>query len=117
MTRKTHRQRSRSRRVRKPPSHLERSPRQQPPPSAGPSVRLIVCPTAGLHVYQTFNLNGRFIVAKNLLPQWHSFSLHPQLYASLYSQKFVNPTSIQSLTIPKALGGRDVIGVAETVCP
>ncbi|KAI9465910.1 ATP-dependent RNA helicase [Lactarius psammicola] len=52
--------------------------------------------------------------SNNLLPEWHSFSLHPQLYATLYSQKFVNPTPIQSLTIPKALSGRDVIGVAET---
>ena len=61
------------------------------------------------------SLNARCVPAKNLLPEWHSFSLHPQLYATLYSQKFVNPTPIQSLTIPKALSGRDVIGIAETV--
>jgi superfamily II DNA/RNA helicase len=36
-------------------------------------------------------------------------------FATLYSQKFVNPTPIQSLTIPKALSGRDIIGIAETV--
>ncbi|KAI0281809.1 P-loop containing nucleoside triphosphate hydrolase protein [Russula aff. rugulosa BPL654] len=52
--------------------------------------------------------------SKNLLPAWHSFALHPQLYAAIYSQNFVNPTPIQSQTIPKALSGRDVIGVAET---
>jgi hypothetical protein len=56
-----------------------------------------------------------FVLAENLLPAWHSFALHPQLYAAIYSQRFVNPTPIQSQTIPKALSGRDVIGVAETV--
>ncbi|KAH8996729.1 ATP-dependent RNA helicase [Lactarius akahatsu] len=68
-------------------------------------------------VTQTAFAERRTITAfdsNNLLPEWHSFSLHPQLYAALYSQKFVNPTPIQSLTIPKALGGCDVIGVAET---
>jgi superfamily II DNA/RNA helicase len=56
------------------------------------------------------------IPAENLLPAWHPFTLHPQLYAALYSQKFVSPTPIQSQAIPKAFSGRDVIGVAETVC-
>jgi hypothetical protein len=54
--------------------------------------------------------------AENLLPAWHPFALHPQLYTTLYSQKFESPTPIQSQAIPKALSGRDVIGVAETVC-
>lgn len=66
---------------------------------------------------QTTSTECRTVMAfdsNNLLPEWHSFSLHPQLYATLYSQKFVNPTPIQSVTIPKALSGRDVIGVAET---
>ena len=53
--------------------------------------------------------------AENLLPAWHSFALHPQLYAALHSQGFVSPTPIQSHAIPKAFAGRDVIGVAETV--
>ncbi|KAI0254642.1 P-loop containing nucleoside triphosphate hydrolase protein [Lactifluus subvellereus] len=52
--------------------------------------------------------------SENLIPAWHSFALHPQLYAALYSQKFVSPTPIQSKAIPKAFSGRDVIGVAET---
>ncbi|KAH9177578.1 ATP-dependent RNA helicase [Lactarius sanguifluus] len=68
-------------------------------------------------VTQTAFAERRTVTAfdsNNLLPEWHTFSLHPQLYAALYSQKFVDPTPIQSLTIPKALGGRDIIGVAET---
>jgi hypothetical protein len=56
-----------------------------------------------------------FIVAENLLPAWHSFALHPQLYAAIYSKNFVSPTPIQSQTIPRAISGRDVVGVAETV--
>ncbi|KAF8268903.1 ATP-dependent RNA helicase, partial [Lactarius quietus] len=68
-------------------------------------------------VTQTVFTERRIVTAfdsKSLLPEWHPFALHPQLYSTLYSQKFVNPTPIQSLTIPKALGGRDVIGIAET---
>ena len=67
-----------------------------------------------LCAYRHLNL-VYFALAEHLLPAWHSFALHPQLYAAIYSQSFVNPTPIQSQTIPKALSGRDVIGVAETV--
>ncbi|KAI9441437.1 ATP-dependent RNA helicase [Lactarius indigo] len=69
--------------------------------------------TVSGEVTQTASAECRPVTAfdsNNLLPEWHFFSLHPQLYAALYSQEFVNPTPIQSLTIPKALGGRDVIG-------
>ena len=58
---------------------------------------------------------AHFILAENLLPAWHSFALHPHLYAAIYSQNFVSPTPIQSQAIPRAQSGRDVIGVAETV--
>jgi hypothetical protein len=61
------------------------------------------------------DIGAYFVPAENFLPAWHSFALHPQLYAALYSQKFVSPTPIQSQAIPKAFSGRDVIGVAETV--
>ncbi len=60
-------------------------------------------------------IEAYFVPAENLLPAWHSFALHPQLYAAICSQNFVNPTPIQSQAIPKALSRRDVIGVAETV--
>jgi superfamily II DNA/RNA helicase len=61
------------------------------------------------------NIGAYLDPAENLLPAWHPFALHPQLYAALYSQNFVNPTPIQSQAIPKASSGRDVVGVAETV--
>jgi superfamily II DNA/RNA helicase len=61
------------------------------------------------------DIEAYFVPAENFLPLWHSFALHPQLYAALHSQNFVGPTPIQSQAIPKASSGRDVIGVAETV--
>ncbi|KAI0266534.1 DEAD-domain-containing protein [Gloeopeniophorella convolvens] len=59
-------------------------------------------------------IEAHLIPAEKLLPAWHPFSLHPQLYAALHSQQFANPTPIQSRSIPLALSGRDLIGVAET---
>ncbi|KZV76542.1 DEAD-domain-containing protein [Peniophora sp. CONT] len=49
-----------------------------------------------------------------VLPEWASFELHPQLARALHGQKFVAPTPIQKQTLPHAISGRDVIGVAET---
>ncbi|KAI0300155.1 DEAD-domain-containing protein [Multifurca ochricompacta] len=66
-----------------------------------------VAPASHPKVTTSFN-------SKHLLPAWHSFALHSQLYASLYSQNIVNPTPIQAQAIPKAISGRDVVGVAET---
>lgn len=59
MTRKTHRQRLRSKRLDRSPSHLKRSPRL-PSLRAVLSPRLIVCIAAGLVFCQTFELNARF---------------------------------------------------------
>ncbi len=53
--------------------------------------------------------------AKSLLPEWHEFGLHPQLLRTLYSQSFSSPTPIQSIALPIAAKGKDVIGVAQTV--
>ncbi|KAI0792409.1 P-loop containing nucleoside triphosphate hydrolase protein [Abortiporus biennis] len=50
----------------------------------------------------------------NLLPNWHQFSLHPQLYRALYTQGFTSPTPIQTRAIPIAIKGKDVIGIAQT---
>ncbi|KAI0002587.1 P-loop containing nucleoside triphosphate hydrolase protein [Russula compacta] len=72
--------------------------------------RSTVCGTS--HVRSGTEVN--YDLAENLLPAWHSFALHPQLNAALYSQGFVNPTPIQSQAVPKAFSGRDIIGVAET---
>jgi len=55
------------------------------------------------------------VAAANLLPAWSHLSLHPQLAATLHSQNFKEPTTIQSAALQPAIGGRDVIGVAETV--
>ncbi|VDC07946.1 unnamed protein product [Peniophora sp. CBMAI 1063] len=52
--------------------------------------------------------------ATSVLPEWAPFNLHPQLANALHGQKFVTPTPIQKETIPHAISGRDVIGVAET---
>ncbi|KIJ61810.1 hypothetical protein HYDPIDRAFT_115264 [Hydnomerulius pinastri MD-312] len=49
-----------------------------------------------------------------LLPKWHSFNLHPHLLQVLNKQSFTSPTPIQSQTLPSALSGRDIVGVAET---
>ncbi|KAJ6588976.1 P-loop containing nucleoside triphosphate hydrolase protein [Mycena capillaripes] len=50
----------------------------------------------------------------NLLPNWHSYSLHPQLLRVLHSKGFLSPTPIQSAAIPFAMSDRDVVGVAQT---
>lgn len=51
-----------------------------------------------------------------LLPEWDAFGLHDQLIRALYHQSFTKPTPIQLKALPPALHGRDVVGVAETVC-
>ncbi|KAJ7666104.1 ATP-dependent RNA helicase [Mycena polygramma] len=50
----------------------------------------------------------------NLLPNWHSYSLHPQLLKVLHAKGFLSPTPIQSAAIPFAMSDRDVVGVAQT---
>ncbi|KAJ7778256.1 ATP-dependent RNA helicase [Mycena metata] len=49
-----------------------------------------------------------------LLPNWHSYSLHPQLLRILHAKGFLSPTPIQSAALPFAMSGRDVVGVAQT---
>lgn len=43
-----------------------------------------------------------------------SLNLHPSLLSSIASLQWTNPTQIQAASIPPALEGRDVIGLAET---
>jgi hypothetical protein len=52
---------------------------------------------------------------RGLLPEWDVFELHDQLLRTLHYQSFTKPTPIQSKALPPALGGRDVVGIAETV--
>ncbi|KAL5480766.1 MAK5 [Sanghuangporus weigelae] len=50
----------------------------------------------------------------SLLPEWSEFGLHPRLCSALHRQNFLSPTPIQRKSLPPALKGKDVIGVAET---
>lgn len=52
--------------------------------------------------------------SKSLLPHWHTFCMHSHLLQALYLRGFATPTPIQARTLPIALNGRDVVGVAET---
>ncbi|KAG7088201.1 hypothetical protein E1B28_012218 [Marasmius oreades] len=45
--------------------------------------------------------------------RWHSFALHPQLLGSLSQNKFSSPTPIQEKSLPLALKGCDIVGVAQ----
>ena len=75
--------------------------------------RLTVC----MHVKQLFLnfLTLACVTAENLLPEWHSFSLHPQLLRALHDKGFRTPTPVQTAALPVALKNKDVIGVAQTV--
>ena len=53
---------------------------------------------------------------RGLLPKWDTLELHGQLLRALHQQSFTEPTPIQSKALPPALRGKDVVGVAETVC-
>jgi superfamily II DNA/RNA helicase len=48
------------------------------------------------------------------LTSFHDFGLAEPILRSLQEEKYVTPTPIQAQTIPIALSGRDVIGIAQT---
>ncbi|KAG1747358.1 ATP-dependent RNA helicase [Suillus lakei] len=52
--------------------------------------------------------------SKSLLPNWHAFCMHSHLLQVLHSRGLATPTPIQAQSLPIALNGRDVVGVAET---
>lgn len=52
--------------------------------------------------------------SKSLLPNWHAFCMHSHLLQVLHLRGFVTPTPIQAKSLPIALNGRDIVGVAET---
>lgn len=52
--------------------------------------------------------------SEELSPEWHKYSLHPQLLRALHSKDFVSPTPIQAASLPSALANRDVVGIAQT---
>ncbi|MEJ0054301.1 MAG: DEAD/DEAH box helicase [Bacteroidota bacterium] len=45
---------------------------------------------------------------------WESLKLNPQLLKAVAEAGFQNPTEIQQMVIPLALGGQQVIGIAQT---
>ncbi len=45
---------------------------------------------------------------------FESFSFHPQIHAGILRAGYVDPTPIQTRTIPAILEGRDVLGLAQT---
>lgn len=51
---------------------------------------------------------------KENLVNFKSFSFHPKINAGISSAGYDMPTSIQSQTIPAILGGKDVLGLAQT---
>ncbi|KAG1862732.1 ATP-dependent RNA helicase [Suillus subalutaceus] len=52
--------------------------------------------------------------SESLLPNWHAFCMHSHLLQVINSRGFVTPTPIQAKSLPIALNGRDIVGVAET---
>jgi ATP-dependent RNA helicase DDX24/MAK5 len=49
------------------------------------------------------------------LPEWNKVELHNSLKQALLALEFLKPTGIQARSLPLALEGRDIVGVAETV--
>jgi ATP-dependent RNA helicase RhlE len=45
---------------------------------------------------------------------FNAFSLHPQINAGISTAGYSSPTPIQLQTIPAILGGKDVLGLAQT---
>ena len=49
------------------------------------------------------------------LAEWSEIKLHNALKKALVALEFNKPTDIQTRSLPFALDGRDIVGVAETV--
>jgi ATP-dependent RNA helicase RhlE len=50
----------------------------------------------------------------NATNRFDDFDIHPKLKANLTSNGYIDPTPVQDQTIPHALRGQDVIGIAHT---
>ena len=46
--------------------------------------------------------------------QFNTFGLHPRILTAIEKVGYTEPTEIQKLAIPKALEGRDIMGLAQT---
>ena len=49
------------------------------------------------------------------MPKWSEINLHPSLKRAILALGFTAPTEIQQNAMPRAIEGKDVVGVAETV--
>lgn len=63
----------------------------------------------------------RFLSAMNQnldfdISAWKDYKFSPLLENAIRKQKFSKPSQIQEQALPLGLAGRDVVGVAETVC-
>src|SRR5213592_697391 len=50
----------------------------------------------------------------NLLTSFQDFGLADPISRALREENYLTPTPIQAQTIPRALAGRDVVGIAQT---
>ena len=57
------------------------------------------------------------LTADSELAEWSEIKLHNALKKALVALEFNKPTDIQTRSLPFALDGRDIVGVAETVSP
>src|SRR5689334_24235275 len=61
--------------------------------------------------------NGRapaVLTERNLLTSFQDFGLADPIKRALLEENYHTPTPIQAQTIPLALSGRDVVGIAQT---
>ncbi len=54
------------------------------------------------------------IIERNYLKTFDHFDLFAPLKRSLAERKYITPTPIQAQTIPSAIGGKDILGCAQT---
>jgi superfamily II DNA/RNA helicase len=59
--------------------------------------------------------HGRFrLIESSILNSFHEFGLAEPITRALADEKYVTPTPIQAQTIPLAMSGRDIVGIAQT---
>lgn len=54
-------------------------------------------------------------ITDSKLPDWKAIDLNSTLKRAIFTLDFLKPTDIQARSLPSALQGRDIVGVAETV--
>src|SRR6201999_34546 len=54
------------------------------------------------------------LMERRLLNSFNDFGLAQPILRALAQENYVTPTPIQAQTIPSALSGRDIVGIAQT---